>query len=323
MSDLTLFSSIEFYKKYTNAQPIDVRLDGETVWLSLNQLSLLFERDKSVIAKHIKRIYADEELEKNSVVAFFATTASDGKTYQVEHFNLDMILSVGYRVNSKQGTLFRQWATKILTQHLVQGFNFNEERLRVKGMGSLQQAITLLESTLLSNELVNDIGAEAIKLITRYAKTWELLLAYDEDRLTLPASQKISEPMSYERIVIAITSLKSALTQKKEATDLFGREREFGLSSILLTLEQTFGGEPLYQTPEEKAAHLLYFVIKDHPFIDGNKRIGSFLFLLYLEKQRLPIRLEENGLVALALLIAESAPNQKDILVRLVVNLLQ
>ncbi|MBY0545309.1 MAG: virulence RhuM family protein, partial [Gammaproteobacteria bacterium] len=319
MSELAVFSSIEFYNKQVGEPAIDVRIEGETVWLSLNQLSILFERDKSVIAKHIKRIYADEELERNSVVAFFATTASDGKTYQVEHFNLDMILSVGYRVNSKQGTLFRQWTTKVLTQHLVQGFNINEERLRVKGMGSLQQAITLLESTLLNNELVNEVGAEAIRLITRYAKTWELLLAYDEDRLALPTMQKVSEALSYEKVITAIASLKSALTQKNEATELFGRERESSLSSILANLEQTFGGEPLYRTPDEKAAHLLYFVIKDHPFIDGNKRIGSFLFLLYLEHQKLPIRLEENGLVALALLIAESAPNQKDILIRLVV----
>ena len=323
MNDSSVFSSIEFYKKADFETGIDVFVQGDTVWLTQMQISDLFERDKSVISRHIKNICAEGELERNSVVAFFATTASDGKTYQVEYFNLDMILSVGYRVNSKQGTLFRQWATKVLNQNLMQGFNLNEERLRVKGMESLQQAIALLENTLVNNNLVNDVGAQAIGLITRYARTWELLLAYDEDRLSLPSDEKSSEPLSYVLVLKAIDSLKSALALKGEATQLFAQERESALSGILASLEQTFGGESLYRTPEEKAAHLLYFVIKDHPFIDGNKRIGSFLFLLYLEHQKLPIRLDENGLVALALLIAESAPNQKEILIRLVVNLLR
>jgi len=262
---------------------LDVSLADDTVWLSVNQMVQLFGRDKSVISRHLNNIFKIKELEKNSVVANFATTAADGKTYQVDYYNLDAILSVGYRVNSKEGVQFRKWASQVL----------------------------------------NDLGQEAIQLILTYTKTWDLLLAYDEGKLKLPTRGKETTPrLNYQAALSAIESLKIDLSARNEATPLFGHERQAGLDSILNNIEQTFGGEALYKTAEEKAAHLLYFVIKDHPFTDGNKRIGSFMFLLYLKSQSMPIKLNDNGLVALALLVAESDPNQKEMIVRLIVNLL-
>lgn len=302
---------------------LDVTLADETVWLSANQLVKLFGRDKSVISRHLNNIFKIRELERGSVVAKFATTAADGKTYQVEYYNLDAIISLGYRVNSKQGIQFRRWATSILKEHLIRGYTTYEKRLSERGIKELQQTVKLLQKTLVRHECVNDLGEEAIQIIVSYSKTWELLLAYDEGGLKLPGRAKATTPrLTYKNAVSAIASLKTDLSARKEATDLFGREREKGLDSILNNIEQTFDGKALYKTPEEKAAHLLYFIIKDHPFTDGNKRIGSFMFLLYLKSQNMPMRLNENGLVALALLVAESDPSQKEMMIRLVVNLL-
>ena len=233
-----------------------------------------------------------------------------------------MIISVGYRVNSLRGIQFRRWATEVLKQHLLEGFTYHEKRLQEKGLTVFQETLSLLERTLTQQQLVNELGTQVIQLISDYAKSWHLLLAYDENKLMLPDIAKPSRIFLYEEAQSAISSLKSALWKKSEASNLFGQERENGLASILGNLEQTFSGEPLYKTPEEKAAHLLYFIIKDHPFVDGNKRIGSFLFLLYLEQQQISKRLDDKGLVALALLVAESAPSQKEILIRLIVNLL-
>ena len=276
-----------------------------------------------MISRHLSNIFEINELAKDSVVAKFATTAADGKTYQVDYYSLDAIISVGYRVNSKEGVSFRKWATQVLKDHLIRGYTTYEKRLAERGMDELQQTVELLRKTLVSHELVTDLGSEAIQLILSYTKTWSLLLAYDEGRLELPQKgrQAISQ-LNYEATVTAISSLKSDLFARQEATDFFGNERDNGLESILKNIEQTFDGEPLYKTTEEKAAHLLYFIIKDHPFTDGNKRIGSFTFLLYLRSQNVPIKLNENGLVALALLIAESNPLQKEIMIRLIVNIL-
>lgn len=302
---------------------LDVNLADETVWLSVNQMVQLFGRDKSVISRHLNNLFKINELDRDSVVAKFATTASDGKTYQVDYYNLDVIISIGYRVNSKEGIQFRKWASQVLKEHLIRGYTMYDKRLSERGIHELQQTVELLQKTLVHHDLVNDLGQEAIQLILSYAKTWDLLLAYDESTLKLPAhSYESTARLSYEAALSAIKSLKIDLGARNEATDLFGRERDRGLASILNNIEQTFAGEPLYKTPEEKAAHLLYFVIKDHPFTDGNKRIGSFMFLLYLKSQNIPIKLNENGLVALALLVAESNPNQKDMIILLIVNLL-
>ena len=230
---------------------------------------------------------------------------------------------MGYRVRSKQGTRFRQWATDVLKKHLIQGYTTYNPRLAQQGLHELRLTVELLQKTLRHHELVNDVGSEAIQLILSYAKTWNLLLAYDEDRLKLPEKGRQTKfHLDYKAAIRAIASLKTDLYARQESTPLFGQERDHGLDSILNGIEQTFDGESLYKCVEEKAAHLIYFVIKDHPFVDGNKRIGSFIFLLYLRLQNLPIRLNENGLTALALLIAESAPSQKDLIIRLIVNLL-
>jgi prophage maintenance system killer protein len=316
-------SEVVIYKAKDGHIEISVNLSAETVWLSLNQMSTLFGRDKSVISRHLSNIFKTHELARNSVVANFATTASDGKIYEVDYYNLDAIISVGYRVNSKEGTYFRQWASNVLKEHLIKGYTTYEKRLAERGLEEMQRSVELLHKTLIRHDLVNDIGAETTRLIMSYAKTWHLLLAYDEGKLPLPPKgRKPLNSLDYDAAVKAITQLKFELSSRREASELFGNEREKGLQSILGNIEQTFGGKMLYTTAEERAAHLLYFVIKDHPFTDGNKRIACLMFLIYLKLQNRVIKLNENGLVALALLVAESNPSQKYMMVRLTVNLL-
>lgn len=315
MNEILIFES--------NSHQVEVRLEGETLWLSLAQLAELFGRDKSVISRHLKNIFETNELNRSAVVAKNATTAADGKTYQVEYFNLDAIISVGYRVNSRQATRFRQWATRVLGEQLTQGYSLNEHRLAQHGLAELEQAVELLGKTLTRQELVTDMGREVVGLILTYARTWRLLLDYDEDRLAVPpGSQPARGVLGFETARQALDALAGELRGKGEAGDLFALERDDGLSAILGNIEQTMFGEPLYKTREERAAHLLYFVIKNHPFSDGNKRSGAFLFLLYLRQEGMRLPLDENGLTALTLLIAESNPKAKDLMVRLVMNVL-
>jgi DNA ligase (NAD+) len=317
---------IIIYQAEDGQTAIEVQLAEETVWLTLNQMADLFGRDKSVISRHLRNIFLTDELVKKAVVAKNATTAADGKTYQVEWYNLDAIISVGYRVNSKRGVRFRQWATSVLKRHLIQGYTTNERRLAEKGLTEMEETIALLARTLIRHEPLSAEGKAVLEVVGRYARTWSLLLQYDEDRLALPpGGQGAGKALVYDRVKSAITALKSELLERGEAGELFGQERGQQLQGILGNLDQTFGGQELYASAAEKAAHLLYFVIKDHPFSDGNKRIGAFLFVLFLRENSLleQARLNDNGLVALALLIAESDPKQKDLLVRLVVNLLK
>ncbi|OGT88814.1 MAG: hypothetical protein A2514_08190 [Gammaproteobacteria bacterium RIFOXYD12_FULL_61_37] len=318
MSELLIYTA--------NEKNVTVRLEGETVWLSQRQLADLLETSTDNIGLHLKNIYAQEELDESGTTEDFSVVQTEGArqvTRKVMHYNLDAIISVGYRVNSKRGVQFRQWATRILREHLVQGYTFNPARLAEKGMAEAQQAIELLARTLENQALVNEVGREVTALIVGYAKTWRLLLQYDEDGLSLPATcQPAHGVLDYEMAKAAIAELKTALLDRGEATGLFGREREEAIQGILGSIEQTMFGESLYKTREEKAAHLLYFVIKDHPFSDGNKRIGSFLFLLYLQQEGMAMNINENALTALALLVAESQPANKDLMIRLIVNLL-
>ncbi len=306
---------------------VDVKLEQDTVWLNLNQLSQLFERDKSVISRHLKNIFKEEELDQDSTVANFATVQHEGEREiqrYIEYYNLDVIISVGYRVNSKRGTQFRQWASKLLKEHLVQGYSLNQQRLYEKGIDDLKRAMNLLSQTLQRQSLVHEVGYHAIEIINHYAKTWHLLLAYDENRLSSPTTlTESTQTLDYEKALAAIDDLKEMLMKKGEATPLFGQQRETHLQAILGTIHQTFAEVFLYPSCEERAAHLLYFVIKDHPFVDGNKRIGSFLFLLYLQSQNASLkRIDDITLVALALLIAESDPKDKDLMVKLTMNLI-
>jgi len=314
------------YQSEDGSAAVDVRLQDETVWLSLNQMAELFGRDKSVISRHLSNVFESGELERRAVVAKNATTAADGKIYQVDFYNLDAIISVGYRVNSIRGTRFRIWATSVLKDHLVKGYTFNQKRLAEKGLGEVKQVLDLLKNTLQNHGLVTDEGSAILDIVNSYSRTWQLLWQYDEDSLATVKKADKEEQVVLELAATrtAIASLKESLLKKGEATDIFGHERGDGLSGILGAVQQTFGGRDLYPTVEEKAANLLYFMIKDHPFTDGNKRIGSFLFLVFLQINGFSVaQIPDNrGLVALTLLTASSDPDQKDVLIRLIVNLL-
>lgn len=305
---------------------VDVRLEQDTVWLSLNQMAELFGRDKSVISRHLRTVFATGELEREATVAKNATVQHEGDRQvvrEIEYFNLDAILSVGYRVNSKRGTQFRIWATKTLRDHLLRGYTFNERRLAERGLLEARQTLDLLARTLQNQALVDETGRAVLDLIVSYADTWRLLLEYDEDRLPLPSGVRPSSGvLDVDRACQAIADFKKELLARHQATELFGHPRGEALEGILAGIEQTMFGESLYRSREEKAAHLLYFLVKDHPFTDGNKRIGSFLFMLYLQQERVTHRLTPEGLTALTLLLAESAPSNKDLMIRLIINLL-
>ena len=315
MNDIIIFDA--------ESQQVEVRLEGETVWLTQKQMAELFDKNVRTVSEHIRNIFREGELEEGAVIRNFRITAADGKTYDTAHYNLDVIISVGYRVKSQRGVHFRQWATRVLREHLTQGYSLNEYRLAQQGLTELEQAVDLLGKTLTRQELVTDIGREVVGLILGYAKTWRLLLDYDEGKLGVPAgAQPARGVLRFEEARRALDALAGELRQRGEASDLFARDRGEGLAAILGNIEQTMFGDSLYKTREERAAHLLYFVIKNHPFSDGNKRSGAFLFLLYLRQEGMRLTLDENGLAALTLLIAESDPKAKELMVRLVMNLL-
>lgn len=319
-------TEIIIYEDPDATSSVQVMLEGETVWLTQAQMAELFGRERSVISRHLQNIFKEGELDREATRAKFTQVQNEGgRAVQrdIEHFNLDAIISVGYRVNSKRGVRFRQWATKILKDHLLHGYTLNQQRLTERGLGEAQAALDLLARTLESNALVSDTGQAVLALISSYAKTWRLLVQYDEDQVPMPdGCQPARGVLEYGQARHAIAELKTDLAARNEASSLFGQERGETLVGILGNIEQTMFGEPLYASREEKAAHLLYFIIKDHPFADGNKRIGSFLFLLYLQQEGIALRIGNTALTALALLVAESQPQNKDLLIRLVVNLL-
>lgn len=319
---------IEIYQTAAGDAKVEVRFDNDTVWLSLQQMADIFGRDKSVISRHLKKIFDTEELEQNSVVAKNATTATDGKTYQVDYYNLDVIISVGYRVNSKAGVAFRRWATARLKDYLLKGYAINQERLAHNAY-ELEQALALIQKTAQSPNLTLDGGRGLVDIVSRYTQTFLWLQQYDEGLLSDPSGELGGVLPSLDEARQALAGLKADLMAKDEATELFAKERGDGLSAILGNLEQTVFGEPAYPSIEEKAAHLLYFVIKNHPFADGNKRSGAFLFVDFLHRNgrlltadNIPI-INDTGLTALALLIAESHPDNKETLIKLVVHMLQ
>jgi len=299
---------------------VDVRLERETVWLTQAQMAELFGRDQSVVSRHVRNVFANGELPAEGNMQKMHIASADKPTAL---YSLDVIISVGYRVKSTRGVQFRQWATRVLREHLVRGYTFDRARLAERGLLEARQTLDLLARTLQNQELVDDTGRAVLELIVGYADTWRLLLEYDEDRLASPPGARPSKGvLDLARASKAIADFKRELMARSEATALFGNPRGEALDGILGSIEQTMFGEPLYCSREEKAAHLLYFVIKDHPFSDGNKRIGSFLFILYLQQQGIAHRLNPQALTALALLIAESAPVSKDLMVRLIMNLL-
>jgi hypothetical protein len=320
---------IIIYQSKDGEAVLEVNLQKETVWLSLDQIATIFNRDKSVISRHIRNIFQEKELNKSSVVAKIATTAADGKTYQIDYYNLDMILSVGYRVNSKCATQFRIWATKILKHHILQGYTINEKRLletRQK-FEELQNAIIFLQKKSQKKELQGQ-EKEILNLLSDYSKTFSILEQYDKGKFKKTKGKKAKFILKYHDCSEIISELKKQLMLRKEASKFFANEIDKKLEAIVKNLYQTFDSKELYPGIQEKAAHLLYFIIKDHPFIDGNKRSASFLFVYFLDKNNYLYsktgrrKINDNGLTALALLIAQSDPKEKDVLIKIIINLL-
>ena len=305
---------------------VDVRFNDDTVWLTQRQMADVFQTTPENVLMHLRNVFADDELDQEATTKDFLVVRSEGKREvrrKLKHYNLDAIISIGYRVNSKRAVRFRQWATRTLREHLVSGYTLNERRLAERGLDEARQTLDLLARTLGNQALVDDTGRAVLDIVTAYADTWRVLLAYDEDRLATPARAKpATSALELEGVLTAIEALRRDLAAKGEASPLFGNLRGDALEAILGNVEQTMFGAPLYRSPEEKAANLLYFVVKDHPFTDGNKRIGALLFLLYLTQESIAHRLDPKALTALTLLIAESEPSGKDLMVRLVVNLI-
>jgi prophage maintenance system killer protein len=318
---------IALYEAPDGQVHLDVRVEEDTVWLTQAQMAELFSRERSVITKHVNNVFGEGELRKESNVQNLHIASSDKP---VVAYSLDVIISVGYRVKSQRGTQFRIWATRTLREHVLLGYSLNQRRLREKGLGELEQAVALLARTLDHHALVTDEGRAVLDVVQQYARSWRLLLEYDEDRLS-EAPARPSHPtadLTLDAARRAIVQMRDALAKRAEVTGLFGQERGEQLSGILRSIEQTFDGQPLYPSVEARAAHLLYFVIKDHPFVDGNKRIGSLLFLEHLRLNGALLRSDstprfaDNALVALALLVAESDPGHKRLVIRVILNLL-
>jgi prophage maintenance system killer protein len=304
---------------------LEVQIEKDTVWLTQDQMADLFGRERSVITKHLRNVFKEGELEEASVRAKFAHTAGDRKTYQVQCYNLDVIISVGYRVKSKRGTQFRQWATQVLREHLVRGFTLNEKRLQEQEqkLDDLRRTVGLLAQTLVHQAIGLDEAKGLLQVITDYAYALTTLDRFDHGTLaieqtTRPAAYK----MTYKAAIEFVTAMKTGFG------GLFGLEKDQGFKSALGAIYQTFGGEELYPSIEEKAANLLYFVVKNHAFSDGNKRIGAALFIAFLAGNHALYRgdgskrIADNALVALTLLIAESRPRDKETIIKVIVSLI-
>lgn len=311
-------------------QGIEIRLQGETLWLTQRQMAELFDTSIDNIGLHLRNIYKSEELEKNGTAEDFSVVQTEGSrkvSRQIKHYNLDAVISVGYRVSSVKATQFRIWATRVLREHLAQGWTLNRQRLTVN-IHELTTALRLVRKTAANPELTQNASRGLVDVITRYTQTFLLLQQYDEGLLTDPKGEKGGKLPGIDESRKIIATLKKNLIRRKEATKLFAQERDEGLTAILGNLNQTVFGEPAYPTMEAKAAHLLYFVIKNHPFVDGNKRSAAFLFVNFLHRnQRLldtlsqPV-INDMGLAALTLLIAESDPKEKETMIRLIMNML-
>ena len=313
-------SSLEIYRSEGETQ-IDVRFENETVWLSLNQISSIFARDKSVVSRHLKNIYSSGELDQNSTVAKNTTVQIEGGRQvirELEFYNLDVILSIGYRVNSKVGTHFRQWATQRLKDYLIKGYAVNQERL-----SQLQQSFQLIREAALSEDFSKSQVKEIIDVLADYAIGLDILDGYDKQNLELGKVQPNPVfQISYQEAKLAIEELRI----KFGGFALFGNEKDDSFKSSISTINQTFDGKELYPSVEEKAAHLLYFVVKNHSFTDGNKRIAAWLFIWYLAKNNYLLnskgnpKVANNALATITLMVALSKPEEKDLMVLVIVN---
>lgn len=320
-------TKIEIFQAENGAIEFKGDSNHETVWANLEQIAQLFKRDKSGISRHIKNIYKSEELEEEATVAIFATAQIEGQrevTRDIEYYNLDMILSIGYKVDSKEATYFRKWASSIIRSYLIDGYATNEKKLTQNRelLNNLKTTINFLST--------KDIGheKEILSLLKTYTKTLTLLEGYDKKNIDDISGAKSTYKLEYTEVKSVLGELQEELMKKQEATKLFANEKANELSGIVGNLYQTFGGDELYPTVEDKATHLLYFIIKDHPFTDGNKRSAAFLFIYFLDKcdylykSNGEKKINENALVTLTLLIASSDPKDKEILVKLVKHLI-
>ena len=319
MSDIAIFES--------DSGEVQVNLQQDSVWLSQKQMSELFDKNVRTISEHISNVFKEGELAKDLVVRNFRRTADDGKSYDTQHYHLDMIISVGYRVKSQQGVRFRQWATGVLNEHLVKGYSINQQRFE-KNAQELEAALRLVRKAAASPDLLADTGRGLVEIVSRYTQTFLWLQRYDEGLLDEPLGSNGGTLPSFEQASQSLAQLKQNLMERGEATELFAQPRGNGLESLLGNLDQTVFGEPAYPTVQSKAAHLLYFVVKNHPFADGNKRSGAFLFVDFLHRNNHLLNehgnpiINDTGLAALTLLVAESNPKQKDTLIRLIMNML-
>lgn len=320
-------NEIQIYKSQNGEIELQVKFEEETVWLTQADMIKLFGRDQSVISRHIKNVFEEWELEEKSNMHFLHIANSDKP---VKTYSLDVVISVGYRVKSLEGTKFRIWANKIIKNYLLNGFVINKNRLAEKWISELEQTLQIFKKTLENQKLTGDEAIWLLEIITKYTNSWLWLQKYDENDLQENGKIKnLNYKLEAKEAYESLAELKKDLIFKNEATDFFANPRsENVLEWIFWNIYQTFGWEDLYPTLEEKASNLLYFIVKNHPFTDGNKRSWAFLFILFLAKNK--ILFDENGerkindraLVAITLLIAESDPKEKDLMVKLVLNLI-
>jgi prophage maintenance system killer protein len=328
---MTKAGQIEIYQADDGKTQVEVRLEKETLWLTQKQMSGLFQVAIPTISEHIKHIYDEGELPREATIRKYRTVQNEGArqvTRKLDHYNLDMVLSVGYRVKSKVATQFRIWATQRLREYLIKGYSINRQRF-TQNAAELEQALALIRKAAQAPCLASDMGRGLVDIMGRYTQTFLWLQRYDEGLLEAPKGQGGGILATPEDAMTSLGQLKAQLIDRGEASDLFARSsKSDSLAGIFGNLDQTVFGDPAYPTIESKAAHLLYFVVKNHPFIDGNKRSGAFLFVDFLHRNgRLlgpngqPV-MNDTGLAALTLLVAESAANQKDTLIKLIMNLL-
>lgn len=323
-------NKIIIYKAENGKTALDVRLEEETIWLNQKQMAILFDKDSDTIGLHISNIYKTKELRSDSTTEYFSVVQKEGKRNvkrRIKFYNLDMIISVGYRVNSLRGTQFRIWATNVLNQHLVQGYTINEKRLKEQSnkIIQLQKTVNLLSNTAETLVLTSDEAQGIIKIISDYTHALDILEGYDFNNLKISnTSGKEKYKLSFKDALKFIESLKI----KFGTSELFGRLRGDSFESSINTIYRTYNKKKLYPSIEEKDANLLYFLIKNHPFVDGNKRIAASIFIFYLAKNFLLYnevgnkRIADNALVALCLLIAESKPSEREIILKVVINLI-
>jgi prophage maintenance system killer protein len=319
-----------FYQTESGDNQIEVKLESDTVWLTQGQIIELFQSSKANISEHIKHIFHSGELKENSTVRIFRTVRQEGKrlvSRDLEHYNLDMIISLGYRVNSVRGTQFRIWANQVLKEYLIKGYTIDQKRFQQQSrqLEELKQTVKLLGNVIESKSLNSDEATGLLKVVTDYAYALDVLDRYDHQVLEVGSTtQEELFRITYPTATEAIKSLKD----KFGGSSLFGNEKDESFQGSLAAIYQTFGGKDLYLSVEEKGANLLYFVIKNHSFSDGNKRIAAFLFVWFLEKNGILYRpdgskkIADNALVALTLMIAESKPDEKETMIKVVVNLI-